>query len=121
MPDRFRRAGEVWAWRLRAPREWRTESGDLLRGEAGDWWVVSPDGAFRSVSPAEFPKLYEQVSDQVYRRLGEVSARQVTEVEQLTSLEGEQTAQPGDWIVTDDRGNSWPVSDAVFRAGYRPA
>jgi len=27
----------------------------------------------------------------------------------------------GDWIVTDDSGVAWPMSDALFRVRYEPA
>lgn len=118
-PARYRRVGEVWAWRLSKPREWQTDNGDLLRGEAGDWWVVSPDGAFRTVAASVFDDDYAHVADQVYRRRGDVTARRVREQEHVQSLEGPSTARAGDWIVTDDAGNSWAVPDAVFRNGYR--
>ena len=118
VPARYRRVGEVWAWQLQKPREWQTDNGDVLRGKPGDWWVVSPDSAFRTVAASVFADDYAHVAEQVYRRRGEVTARQVVEKEQVDSLEGVSTALPGDWIVIDDVGNSWAVPDAVFRRGY---
>lgn len=118
---RFRRRGVVRAHLLTADRCWTTSAGSTLQGRAGDWWVEGPDGSVRTVSAAEFPQLYEAVGGDRYRRLGEVTAVQVTEASVLATLEGDATAEPGMWIVTDDRGNSWPVPDDEFRRGYEPA
>lgn len=115
---RYQRIGEVWAWRLTTPREWQTDAGDSLRGEAGDWWVVSPDGAFRTVAATVFPTDYEHVDAQVYRRRGIMSARRTTARETVMSLEGPSTAEAGDWILLDESGNTWAVPDPVFRHGY---
>lgn len=117
---RYSRHGTVEAHRLDAARDWVTTEGDVLRSEAGDWWVVSSSGGGRGVSASEFPCLYEQVEGATYRRIGEVGARQVARHEQLKSLEGDLDAAPGTWIVTDDRGNSWVVPDSVFRHDYAP-
>ncbi len=116
--SRFRRVGEAWAWLLTAPREWQASTGDVLRGQAGDWWVVTPDGVARTVSAVEFPLLYEQVESQVYRRRGSVSARRLNAADVVHTLEGDTNAAAGDWLVTDDRGNSWPVPDDEFRRSY---
>ncbi|MFT4219918.1 MAG: hypothetical protein QM611_05315 [Microbacterium sp.] len=118
-PHRYDRTGTAWAWLLTEPREWQTDTGDTLRGEAGDWWVVTPDGSARTVAASEFPQLYEQVDAQLHRRHGSVSARRLDAPQVVESLEGSVNARAGDWLVTDDRGNSWPVPDAQFRASYR--
>lgn len=117
---RYARHGTVVARRLDVGRDWVTADGDQLRSEAGDWWVTSSIGGGRGVSASEFPRLYEQVEGATYRRIGEVTARPVARREQVESLEGDLDAAPGAWIVTDDRGNSWVVPDAVFRHDYIP-
>lgn len=119
--DRFRRRGVVRARLLTADRSWTTSAGSVLRGRVGDWWVESPDGSARSVTAAEFPQLYEAVGGDRFRRRGEVNAVQVTEASVVATLEGDAAAGPGMWLVTDDRGNSWPVPDDEFRSGYEPA
>lgn len=78
------------------------------------------DGSVRSVTAPEFPQLYEPVGGDRFRRRGEVNAVQVTEATVVATLEGDAVAEPGMWIVTDDRGQSWPVPDEEFRRGYEP-
>lgn len=117
---RFRRRGLVVARRLESPVEWRTEAGDVLRAEVGDWWVEGPAGVTRSVTDAEFRATYEEVSPGRYRRTGTVTARRVLAPEVVDTLEGPASARPGDWVVTGPHGNSWPVPDEVFHEGYEP-
>ncbi|CAE6700377.1 hypothetical protein R69888_00710 [Paraburkholderia haematera] len=35
--------------------------------------------------------------------------------------EGWRKVNPGDWILTDGTGNSWPMGDREFRYRYEPA
>lgn len=116
----FRRKGEVRARRLTQPVDWTTDRGDVLHGKPGDWWVTSPDGAVRSVTPREFEASYQLIEGERYERFGVFRARPVSAVEKVQTLEGPATAYPGDWIVTGPNGNSWPVPDQVFRSGYEP-
>lgn len=116
----FRRRGQVSAQQLDGPKQWRTEGGDVLQAQAGDWWVVSDDGVGRSVTPDEFQISYTLASPGRYRRVGIVTARQAEDREVVETLEGPATAEPGMWVVTGPNGNSWPVPDDVFRRGYEP-
>lgn len=116
----FRRVGEVRAVRLDQDHVWTTSTGSLMRGHAGDWLVTGPDGVERTVAGVEFPQLYELVEGDRYRRLGTVTARRASARETVATLEGDAVADPGDWVVTDSRGHSWPVPDAEFRASYEP-
>ena len=50
----------------------------------------------------------------MYERISEVTARQAQIEGKVITLEGEAIASPGDWIATDDRGNSWPVPRDEF-------
>ena len=36
----------------------------------------------------------------------------------IKTLEGEMTAQPGDWIITGVAGEKYPCKDNIFRATY---
>lgn len=117
----FQRKGEVKATRLTEQLRWRTERGDELHGETGDWLVTGPGGVRRTVSGEEFAHSYELIEGDRYARVGVFRARQVAEHESVQTLEGAATAEPGDWVVTGPNGNSWPVPDQVFRAGYEPA
>ncbi|WP_404498099.1 hypothetical protein [Arthrobacter sp. GAS37] len=115
---RYQRVGEVAARQLTEAHTWQSSQGDRLSGEVGDWIVSSPEGGERTVAAVEFEKLYEAISEGTFCRRGLVTARQTMAREYVKSLEGEATAEPGDWIVTDDRCNSWPVPDHVFRLSY---
>lgn len=119
--QRFQRVGEVTARRLDEAHAWSTDHEDALRGQAGDWLVTSPDGGERTVAAVEFGMLYEPLGGDVFRRRGRASARRAQAEEQIQTLEGPATAGAGDWIVTDERCNSWPVPDAEFRASYARA
>ncbi|HZK06146.1 MAG TPA: hypothetical protein VFC82_09940 [Actinomycetaceae bacterium] len=117
----FRRTGTVRAVRVCEPRSWTTESGSTLTVSAGGWWVTGPDGTGRGVDAAEFPKLYERHRADpqgMYRRRGTVRAVQVSEPGTIATLEGPADYRAGDWIVTNDGRNYWPVPDATFRASY---
>ncbi len=39
----------------------------------------------------------------------------------ISTLEGEMTAQPGDWIVKGIKGELYPVKPDIFEALYDPA
>ena len=117
---RFTRSGVVDAHRLTRPLNWTNGSGDRLRGEIGDWLVTSPEGSRRTVTDGQFRASHEPVSDDLWRRRGEVTAEQVVVKTDVITREGPATAHPGDWVVTSQDGWSWPVRDAVFRASYEP-
>lgn len=36
----------------------------------------------------------------------------------IATLEGWRRVNPGDWIVTDDSRNTWPMADEMFRLLY---
>lgn len=117
---RFTRTGVVDAHRLAQPLDWTNGSGDTLKGEAGDWLVTSPEGSRRTVTDGQFRASHEFVSDDLWRRRGEVTAERVEVKTEVITREGRAMAHPGDWVVTSEDGWSWPVRDVVFRASYEP-
>jgi hypothetical protein len=38
----------------------------------------------------------------------------------ITTLEGQMSAQPGDWIVKGIKGELYPVKPDIFKATYEP-
>jgi hypothetical protein len=57
-----------------------------------------------------------------YRRTGIVTARQRGQAWTWTSRSGDTMhAEPGDWAVHDEEGNSWSVRDDIFRETYQHA
>jgi hypothetical protein len=117
----YARTGEVKATMLAGPRAWTTANGSELHAEPGDWLVESTESGIRTVAAGEFPLLYERVGGSRYRRRGTVSARRAPVAEDVESIEGTSRAEAGDWVITDVRGNRWPISDGAFRASYRRA
>ncbi|NIE65395.1 hypothetical protein [Burkholderia sp. Ax-1719] len=39
----------------------------------------------------------------------------------IATPEGWREVNDGDWIVTDETGNAWPMNDHLFRSLYVPA
>lgn len=120
LPARYRRRGTVTAMRLAAPREWTTQSGDVLRVQVGDWWVTDDQGVSRGVADAAFHRSYRPLEGGRYARVGTVTARRLAARVVIQTQEGPAAAEPGSWVVTDAEGHSWPVPAAVFEAGYEP-
>ena len=93
----------------------------MLTIPAGGWWVMSPDGDGRGVDAVDFPNLYKRCEgdpEGVYRRHGMVRAVQAVEPGTVNTREGPADYRPGDWIVSNDGENHWPVPDARFRAEH---
>lgn len=36
------------------------------------------------------------------------------------TLEGDMNAEPGDWIITGEKGEQYPCKDSIFRLTYEP-
>jgi hypothetical protein len=120
----YERTGAVVATRLTKRTSWVAESGEELVSESGDWWVTDEDRTNgRGVAPDAFARTYvaDPGTPGRYLRVGRVAAYLAVGGEVVHTLEGEEKANPGDWIVVDELGNSWPVPAAQFAAGYRRA
>lgn len=121
-PVRFRRHGRVRLVRVAEQAEtWTTPSGSTMVAQPGDMIITDPEGGIRSVTPDSFAVTYAQVEGDVYERTGEVWARPAEPGERVATQEGEDVAGEGQWLVTDDDGNSWFVPEDVFTSGYRLA
>ena len=118
-PVRYRRHGRVRLVRVAERAEtWTTDSGATMVAQPGDMIITDPEGGIRSVTPASFTATYVQVEGDVYERTGEVWARPAQPGERVLTQEGEDVAGEGQWLVTDDDGNSWFVPEDVFTSGY---
>ena len=53
-----------------------------------------------------------------WRRTGSVKARPAVEGELVDSLEGQQTAHAGDWVIKGAKGEQWVTSGDHFAANY---
>lgn len=115
----FRRVGVVFAERRTEQWSWTTETGDQMRGEAGDWSVVDDAGVERSVDDESFRLSYEPTDEAgEYSRTGVFRARQVHVEEIIATDEGPVRARVGDWVVQGARGEVWPVPSERFLASY---
>ena len=112
------RRGEVTAVRLRADWTWTNESGGAMEGEAGDWQVTDDHGKSWSVEPEIFVRTYAHLGGDRWRRTGSVKARPAVEGELIDSLEGQQTARSGDWVIKGAKGEQWVTSGDHFAANY---
>ena len=104
--------------------EWATRNGDRVRARAGDYRVTDlSTGCQWSVTPQALAAGYVPLGADRYRSRGQVTARRLepgASPVRVASLEGPETALPGDWVVTDQDGNDWVVADAWFVERYRP-
>jgi hypothetical protein len=116
---RFERVGLVRASVLAEPLTWINCSGELMRGDAGDWRVIDDDGNLRTITDPEFRSSHEPAGPGRWRRVGAYLAWQVSEAVVIRTREGNATARPGDWVVQAPSGERWPVNDSQFRWTYR--
>lgn len=50
-----------------------------------------------------------------------IEAEQCTKRTVIKTLEGDMTAEPGDWIITGVKGERYPCKPAIFDLTYEPA
>jgi hypothetical protein len=115
---RFRRRGEVTAVRRNEPWTWTTADGTVMHGRAGDWEVSDDDGSTRSITPSIFERTHEPVDGDRWRRTGEVRGRQARPGEVVHSLEGDQTARPGQWVLRGIEDEEWLVPAEHLETSY---
>ena len=115
---RFRRRGEVTAVRRDEPWSWSTSDGTVMQGKAGDWEVTDDEGATRSIAPSIFEKTHAPVDGDRWRRVGEIRGRQARPGEVVHSLEGDQRARPGQWVLRGVEGEEWLVSAEHLESSY---
>ena len=113
------RRGEVTAVRRDVPWNWTNESGEAMQAEAGDWQVTDDAGRSWSVAPGIFVRSYEHSAGDRWRRTGRATARRAVAGEVINSLEGQQTASEGDWVIRGSRGEEWITTGEHFTANYQ--
>lgn len=117
----YRRRGEVTAVRLTETWEWKSDQGSTLAAQRGDWKVTADDGRVWSVDQERFPETYRLVSPDRYERVGAVRARCAHAGERVNTIEGEGTADQGDWVVEGASGERWLVPEEHFDDVYERA
>jgi len=113
----------VRAWRAEADHNVKTDRGSLRARGGEDFIVESKDGDHSVVRGDIFERTYEAVGGDLYRKRDDVELRYFTldRPAVVKTLEGEQEAEPGDWIMQGVAGELWPVSRAEAERKYEHA
>jgi hypothetical protein len=108
----------VRASRLDAVHVWLSDNGSEMAGQPGDWLVT--DGKIEwTIQDPVFRATYALQPDGSYRKTARIRAKQLTAEVAVETLEGDAVARPGDWLVTNQTGECYPVPPEVFAARYR--
>jgi hypothetical protein len=116
-PDRER----VRARRAEGDHEVKTAQGKL-HARGGDYVVTYETGDHGVIRPDIFEKTYEPDGIGRYKKRSDIVLRYFT-LERpalIHTLEGEQRAEPGDWIMQGVAGELWPVSQEKALQKYDP-
>jgi hypothetical protein len=116
-PDRER----VRARRAEGDHEVSTEQGKL-QARGGDYVVTYESGDLGVVRPDIFENTYEPDGIGRYKKRNDIVLRYFT-LERpalVHTLEGEQRAEPGDWIMQGVAGELWPVPQEQALQKYDP-
>lgn len=120
---RPKRGGErVRARRAEADHEVTTARGKL-RARGGEDFIITYGPNDRAVIRGDiFEKTYEADGIGVYKKRSDIVLRYFT-LERpalIHTLEGEQRAEPGDWIMQGVAGELWPVPREKALRKYDP-
>jgi len=112
----------VRARRAEADHNVKTAQGKL-RARGGEDYIVSyGDGDKAVVRGDIFEKTYEPAGVGIFRKRSDITLRYFT-LERpaiIHTLEGEQRAEPGDWIMQGVLGELWPVPQEKALQKYDP-
>lgn len=98
---------------------WRTSHGERMSAKAGDYRLTDPaSGRQWSITAAGLRTGYRSIGGGRFESRGEVTARRAAVPTPVATIEGPETAQIDDWIITDSDGRSWVVNDTWFRERY---
>lgn len=113
----------VRAWRVEADHQIQTPRGSLRARGGEDFIIETADGDHRVVRSDIFERTYEALGGGLYRKRDDVDLRYFTldRPALVKTLEGEQEAQPGDWIMQGVAGELWPVPRAEAERKYEHA
>ena len=109
----------VSAVRVEQEMTWTTAAGDTLRAAVGDMHVADDStGDQWTVDADIFAATYTSVGGNQYRKTAPISGVQIAEPFSVSTLEGTATGAAGDWLVRNQTGECWPITDSVFRSRY---
>jgi hypothetical protein len=102
--------------------KWQTSNGDVITAQPGDYRLTDPATGTRwSITATALTASYRVIDGDLYESRGQVSAERLptgSRPRPVRTLEGDEHAAPGDWVVSDDLGNRWVVPDRWFREHY---
>jgi hypothetical protein len=112
----------VRARRAEADHDVKTAQGKL-RARGGEDYIVTYANAEKAVVRGDiFEKTYEPAGVGLFRKRAAITLRYFT-LERpaiVHTLEGEQRAEPGDWIMQGVAGELWPVPREQALREYGP-
>ena len=112
----------VRARRAEADHDVKTAQGKL-RARGGEDYIVSYSNDAKAVVRGDiFEKTYEPTGVGLFRKRTDITLRYFT-LERpaiVHTLEGEQRAEPGDWIMQGVAGELWPVPREQALQKYHP-
>ena len=115
-------AMEVRARRAEADHDVRTGQG-VLHARGGKDFVLTYGPNDHAVVRADiFEKTYKSDGNGLYKKRSDIVLRYFTLERAATihTLEGEQHAEPGDWIKQGVAGELWPVPQEKAHEKYEP-
>lgn len=95
-----------------------------LHARGGKDFIVTHEPDDHSVvKPEIFERTYEPLGGGLYRKRTDVTLRYFTlrRAATVRTLEGDQHARAGDWIIEGVTGELWPVPPDKAREKYEPA
>lgn len=95
-----------------------------LQARGGEDFIVTHGAEDHSVvKPEIFERTYEPLGGGLYRKRTDVTLRYFTlnHAATVRTLEGDQHARAGDWIIEGVTGELWPVPPDKAREKYEPA
>lgn len=113
----------VRAWRAEADHKVKTARGSLEARGGRDFIIAHTEKDHAVVKGEIFERTYEPAGDDLYRKRTDVVLRYFTldRPAIVETLEGDQPAEPGDWIMQGVSGELWPVPRAKALEKYDPA
>jgi hypothetical protein len=117
----YRPTAVVTARKLARPTMWQSDRGATLRAAVGDWELRDGEETSWTIAPATFERSYRRRADGRYEKHELVEAVRLTDHVQVPTREGLSAASPGDWLLRDSSGATWPITDRLFHARYQPA
>lgn len=114
-------AAPVHAWRAEADQFVDTAHGRLRARGGEDMIVVHEDGARAVVRGDIFERTYEALGGGLYRKRSDLTFRYFTldRPALVRTLEGDEHAEPGDWIMEGVVGELWPAQREEAERKYR--